>query len=450
MAMAIVAILGGSMLCGAQDSGWQAGTARVDITPDGPIWLAGYASRDREAAEVLHPIWVKALALEDAQGRQGLLVTCDHLGFPKEMSDRIRDRLQERLGLQRAQIILSASHTHSAPVLYGSLMCIYPVEGEALEKLQDYAAALEDKVVTAAEAAFANLKPAELSSGSGVVRFAVNRRNNQEAAILETHDFAGPVDHAVPFIQVTAPGSDEPMAVVFGYACHCTVLSGYDICGDYAGFAQLALEEAWPAANAMFFAGCGADQNPLPRRSIQLARQYGEELAAAVRRALDDTMRPLAPELRTAYTEKTLHLNEPPTREELERVVEHDTGYKREAARDLLEILDRGEPLRTTYPYPVQAWRIGGQDLFVLGGEVVVEYAIAIKKLYGSDAMVMGYANDVMSYIPSVRVLNEGGYEGDTSQIIYGMPAKWREDIEERVMAAVREVAEAAGIAASE
>lgn len=449
MTMAIMAILSGSMLCGAPDGGWRAGTARVDITPDGPIWLAGYASRDHEAAEVLHPLWVKALALEDAQGRKGLLITSDHLGFPKELSKRIRDRIQESLGLERAQVILSASHTHSAPVLYGSLMCIYPMQDAQLAKVKAYAAQLEDDVAAAAEAAFANLKPAQVRSGAGVCRFAVNRRNNNEGAILETHNFAGPVDHSVPVIEVAEPGG-EAMALVFGYACHCTVLSGYQICGDYAGFAQVALEEAYPGANAMFFAGCGADQNPLPRRSVYLARQYGEELAAAVRRALGDTMQPLEPELRTAYTETTLYLNDPPSREELEAVAESETGYKREAAKDLLEILGRGEPLRTSYPYPVQAWRLGGQDLFVLGGEVVVDYAVFIKKLFGADTFVMGYANDVMSYIPSVRVLEEGGYEGDTSQIIYGMPAKWREDIEERVMAAVREVAEEAGIAASE
>ena len=67
--------------------------------------------------------------------------------------------------------------------------------------------------------------------------------------------------------------------MVFGYACHCTVLGIYQFCGDYAGFAQSALEAKNPGSQAMFVAGCGGDQNPLPRKTVELAQRYGNELA---------------------------------------------------------------------------------------------------------------------------------------------------------------------------
>ncbi len=48
--------------------------------------------------------------------------------------------------------------------------------------------------------------------------------------------------------------------------------------------------------------------------------------------------------------------------------------------------------------------------------------------------MVLGFSNDLMSYIPSARIIREGGYEGDISQLEYKMPAKWKEDIEELIL----------------
>jgi hypothetical protein len=357
----------------------------------------------------------------------------------------VRARLRERLGLEPAQNILSASHTHSGPVLDGTLLCIYPLDAPQLEAVRRYTAALEDHAVTAVEQAFAALQPARLESAAGVARFAVNRRNNREAEILRTHDFEGPVDHAAPVLRVTDSGG-APLAVVFGYACHNTTLDSYQWCGDYAGFAQIELENAFPGCSAMFFAGCGGDQNPLPRRSVARARQYGETLASAVRCALADGGTPLDPVLQTAYREIDLPLSDPPSREDLEQIAATAHGYMSRAAREQLDILDAGGALRASYAYPVQMWRIGGQALAVLGGEVVADYAVAIKQMLGTGTFVMAYANDVMSYIPSERVLAEGGYEGDSSQLIYGMPSKWREGIEARILDAVRAVAREAGV----
>ena len=112
----------------------------------------------------------------------------------------------------------------------------------------------------------------------------------------------------------------------------------------------------------------------------------------------------------------------------------------------MLGRIENGEQLETAYRYPVQVWRIGEQALFVLGGEVVVDYAIELKRIFGENIFVMGYANDVMSYIPSTRILREGGYEGLSSQIVYGLPAAWSASIENEIIHACIELAEKVGV----
>ncbi|HUW62273.1 MAG TPA: neutral/alkaline non-lysosomal ceramidase N-terminal domain-containing protein [Candidatus Bathyarchaeia archaeon] len=431
---------------GAAGDGWKAGVARIDITPAEPMWLAGYAARDHEAeGGTLHPLWVKALALEDAAGNRALIVTSDVLGFPKPVSDNIFDRLQASTGLDRVRIILNSSHTHSGPVIDGSLLCIYPLDSAALEKVRRYTPVLVDKVVSAGEAAFKDMAPVRLESANGVTRFAVNRRNNKEAEIATTYNLNGPVDHAVPVLRVSREDG-QPLAVLFGYACHNTTLCEYEWCGDYAGFAQEILEKAHPGATALFFQGCGANQNPIPRRTLSLARQYGAELAAAVEAAMAEPMTPLDPALKTARTEVELFLETPPDRAALVKITETDNEYNRRAATEMIAQLDAGQPLRTSYMYPVQVWNLGGLPLVTFAGEIVVDYAIHAKNILGPRTFVMGYSNILVSYIPTAAIIREGGYEGGGAQLMYGMPNKWREDIETRIVETISAVAKQAGL----
>lgn len=422
---------------------WKAGIARADITPEGPVWMGGYASRDHPAEGTMHPLWVKVLALEDAAGRRAVLVTSDLIGFPQNVSAHIRDRLKEELGLARAQVMLTSSHTHSGPLLREDYYA-HPLGEREQAKVVRYVSRLEDRVVAAVAEAFEKLAPAHLSSGMGVARFAVNRRNNDEGAVLTATALAGPIDHAVPVLKVE--GADERLlAIVFGYACHATTLSGYEWSGDWPGFAQIELEEAHPEATALFVAGAGADQNPLPRRSTALAKQYGRALAAAVDRVLEEPMTGLAPELTTRYEEIDLRLSAPPGQAELREMAETGRGYHRHWAERLLREREQGQQPRTQYPYPIQVWRLGDQAVVALGGEVVVDYTIMLRRLLGPGLFVFAYANDVMGYIPSVRVLREGGYEGAGSQRVYGLPSTWAPDVEARIVEAVLRLATSAG-----
>lgn len=426
-------------------SGWKAGVARTVITPQEGVWMAGYASRTKPAEGKIHDLWAKAMVLQDTKGNKSLLVTSDILGFPKDVSDYIREQIGKKHGLSKAQIILNSSHTHSGPVLNYALEDIYPINQEQQTQINTYTKKLTQDVLGLVDAAMKNLEPVTLHSANGVTRFQVNRRNNAANLLTVLPELQGPNDYAVPVIKATTAKGDLK-AIIFGYACHPTVLSGYQWSGDYAGFAQIELEKNHPGTTAMFFQGASGDQNPLPRHSVSLAKQYGSELAAAVDRVLEEEMKELEPQLATSYTEVDLKFSKLPDEAELQKTYETSSGYIKQWAGRLGKKVKNKEKLPSAYPYPVQAWKIGNQALINLGGEVTIEYAIKIKKIFGVETFVMAYSNDVMGYIPSLTVLREGGYEGDTSQKVYGLPSVWEPSIESSILQAVIKVGQEAGI----
>lgn len=426
-------------------TGWKAGVARTQITPQEPMWMAGYGFRTKPSDGTYMPLWGKALALEDAKGNKSLFISTDILGFSKEVSDNVKKHLQQKYGLSKGQIILSSSHTHSGPVLSHTLVDIYPLTPGEDAKIVKYTSFFEKEIIRISEEALRSLKPAKVESENGITRFGVNRRTNQEAKITELFELNGPSDASVPVIKVS--NSDNSVAaILFGYACHPTVLNEYKWSGDYPGFAQIELEKLYPGATAMFFLGSAGDQNPLPRRGNTRAQQYGKDLANAVQRVLEEPMKLLAPTLSIGYEEIPLALMPAPNKKELTQLIGQKSGYEKRWAERMLQKVQNNEPLITSYPYPVQVWMIGDQALFSLGGEVTIEYTVKIKQMFGNQVFVAAYANDVMGYIPSLKILREGGYEGETSQAVYGLPSKWKPAIESDILNKVFELGSRVGL----
>jgi hypothetical protein len=430
----------------AAEPAWRAGVAKAVITPEKPVWLAGYGTR-RPPDGKLHDLWMKALALEDPAGNRVVLVTSDFQGVPKIMSDLVFARLREKFGLERRQVMITFSHNHCGPRLGDDLVDYYPVEAEQVELVAEYTAAMIDRMVTMVGEALANLAPASLQTGQGRATFAVNRRNNPEAdvptIIAAGKPLAGPVDHTVPVMTVTRPdGRIE--AILFGYACHPTTLSFFTWCGDYPGFAQLELEKNHPGATAMFVNTCGGDQNPLPRRTVELCQKYGHMLATAVEEALKQPLAPVSPGLRMAFAYVELPYLQVASREELLAAAGGDNEIRARWAARMLEKLASGEKFATSYPYPLHAWQLGSQMLVIgMGAETVVDYALRFKREFGPGTWVCGYADDMIAYIPSRRVWEEGGYEGGSSLYEYGRPAlRWSGDIEDRISAQVKKLVE--------
>jgi len=420
-----------------EHAAWKAGVATAKITPEQPLWLSGYGSRNRPSEGTRVDLWVKALALQDSRGHQALLITLDLVGIDHALSASICSGLMERHGLERSQILLSTSHTHTGPVVGENLRAMYFFPPGMWQRVEQYTKQLRDKIVTTAGTAFDHLEPARLAWGNGTAGIGVNRRNNTEADVPRLRVkgmLKGPVDHDVPVLSVHS-GEGRLIAAAFGYACHATVLSDYKWSGDYPGYAQVFFEKAHPGAVGLFWAGCGADVNPLPRRKVELAEEYGRQLATAVEATLSGKMKPLHARLDSIYREIDLPFEKIPTRAEIEAKLKSENRYEQGRARVQLRRLKKDGRLSPTYPYPVATWRLGDELTFVsLGGEVVVDYALRLKHELGLGTWVAGYSHDVMAYIPSLQVWNEGGYEGGGAMLYYGLPSRWDSTVEQRVI----------------
>lgn len=424
----------------ATEEGWQAGIARRVITPQTSVWLAGYGTK-RAPQGKLHDLWMKALALEDTDGYRAVLITSDFQGVPRSMSDLVFQRVLTEYGLKRQQIMITFSHNHCGPRLGDDLVDYYPVEASQEEVVQAYTERMVDECVAMVGESLASLEPAVLSTRRGHTDFAVNRRNNREADVPRMLEegiaLTGPVDHDVAVMTVSRTDGSLA-AVLFGYACHPTTLSFTKWCGDYPGFAQLKLEERHPGVTAMFINTCGGDQNPLPRRTVELCEKYGHMLATAVEDVLPMKADPVAPTLNTAFEMVDLAYLKVASREELMGSAESSNPVLARWARRMLKKLDKGETFPTSYPYPVHAWQLGDTLMIGMGAETVVDYALRFKQEFGRGTWVCGYADDMIAYIPSRRVWDEGGYEGGARIYEYGRPAyRWAGDVEDRVVSTV-------------
>jgi hypothetical protein len=375
-----------------------------------------------------------------------VLVTMDLVGIDRATSASVCEAIARKCGLTREQVLLNCSHNHCGPVVGRNLEAMFFLDEAERRRVEEYTAWLRGRLVSVVGESIEKLAPASLAWAEGRCDGAVNRRTNRHdevAARREHGELRGPVDHSVPVLRVSDLDG-RVTAIVFGYDCHPTKLTNFDrFCGDYAGFAQLHLEQSRAGVIAMFWQGCGGDQTPWPRGGDDptSAETTGRKLADAVERTLADQLTPITGRLATSYREIELPLGELPSRDELKSLAGSANRHRARAAARLIAQLDAGDaPVRSYGHYPVQVWRLGSQLLFIaLGGEVVVDYSLSLKQEFGAArTWVAGYSNDVMAYIPSDRVLAEGGYEGGASMVYYGLPAPWAAGVEATIVNEVR------------
>ncbi len=426
-----------------QQDKWRAGIATTVITPAESMWMSGYAARTKPSEGKVHDLRAKVLALEDGRGTKLVIVTVDLLGVPRPLRDWLEKQVKQSYKLPPENLLLNASHTHCGPVvkemedsIYGD--SFYGLSPEQIQRSRQYMETLQQKLLTLVGQAIENLAPAQLGYTHARAGFAMNRRSKTDGGFRIAPNPDGPVDHDVPVLRIDSPDG-ELRAVLFGYACHNTTLNFYKFCGDYAGFAQRYIEEEHTGTTALFVAGCGGDQNPYPRRgerSLEYCQHHGRALANAVEAALLSPARPIRGPVRSALDTVTLDFAEPPSRRQLQQQAESDDKYERRHAQVLLKELEQTGKIRTTYPYLVQVVQFGDDMTMVaLAGEVVVDYSLRLKaELAGSPVWVAGYSNDVFGYIPSLRVLQEGGYEGGRAMRYTNLPGPWAPSVEKRIV----------------
>ena len=437
---------------GGTETGFPVGVAAVDITPPEPIRLTGYGNRVEPTAVISQHLWAKALAFGANDQRPSVLITTDLIGIPRHVTDEIARRLRAA-SIERAQLAVTATHTHTGPSLAGMLPHIFssPITPEQQAVIDRYTRGLTDKLEQVALAALADRRSARLTWGRGTARFAANRRVLKDGKwVAFGVNPKGPVDHDLSVLAVRGPDG-ALRAVLLNYACHATTLEGRDnfVHGDWPGSAQAAIQQRYPGAVAMVAVGAGADANPNPRgHGLPDVERHALEIATEVERLLGSSgARPDASVMRTIssppagrYRDLDVAFSRLPMRQEWEAQASRKdaSGYY---ARAVLQRLDRREPLSPTAPYPVQTWTFGADLAMVfLGGEVVSDYALRLKReLDGTRLWVNAYSNDVPFYVASRRMIPEGGYEVDRSMVYYGMPARLADGTEDQIIDAVRQ-----------
>ncbi len=400
----------------AQETRWRAAFDRVDLTPDEPIHLAGYASRDKPFESVEAPIFGKAVALTDSGAHRAVLITTDLIGFSAAVVDPICERIIGETGIERADILINSSHIHTGPSL-----TLDPAD-QGGEAQVEYTKNVQKKI---ADLAIRVLKeegePVVLSRGEGVVNFVMNRREwTAERGVILGVNPSGPVDRSVPVLKIAKPGEDgEILGVVFQAACHNTTFGGrfYGVTGDFAGYAQAYIELKLDACQAMFMTGCGGDANPYPKDDSMLdSKQHGQELGGEVLRVLSesDELDSVEGPLKTAFSKAELPLEPLPEKRELAEWKLKHGGWRGWVADQMGRYHEPGsEPFPSTYAAPMGVWQFGG-DLTLVGlsGEVVFDYVPLLQRRLGYlNLWISAYCNEVYGYLPSARVLDEGGYE---------------------------------------
>jgi neutral ceramidase len=426
---------------------WKVGLAEVKITPERPVSLAGYASRNHPFEKVTTDLYAKAISLEDRDGHVAVIVTTDLIGLTAVIAEPICERLATKTGVKREQILLSSSHIHTGPSL-----SLNPKdrEGKATsdeaQRTVEYTRWLQDRLVEVVERALEKREPARLSWSSGVANFVMNRRESTPGGVILGVNPRGPADRTVPVLRID--GSDgKPRGVLFGAATHNTTLTDkcYEVCGDYAGFAQTYVQERYPGVQALFMLGLAGDSNPYPRGTMDLAREHGTALGKEVCRVLETKLQPVRGPLKIAFGQADLPLQAPPPREELEKQAARKGPIQSWVAQQMLATLDRGEKLPTGYRCPIAIWQFADDlTLVALSGEVVVDYVMLLEKALGPNRLwLAAYCNDVFGYLPSARVLSEGGYE--TRGLYTGGIGVFSPQAQDVLVEGVRKLAEQAG-----
>jgi neutral ceramidase len=414
------------------------GIAVQDVTPQVPIRLAGYASRNRGADKVDHPLLAQAIAWRCESGEPFVLVSLDNCEVSREFTTPVLKELQDKHGLKPGMVMILSSHTHSAPILDSTLETMYDMPEPDREQIRQYSAKLRTQLVSVVEEALKNLQRGLLEYGVGRATFAMNRRVYRDNHVDFGDNPEGPVVWDVPVLRIKDT-NDTVRAILFGYACHGTsVRSGddfYVVSGEYMAYARQHLEAMHPGAVAVYITGMGADADPAPRGPLMAARRHGLELAGAVMSVLDRPMRPIKGPLRVAYEEATLPFVDPPGREQLEKDAHSTDIHVRKRAENYLAMLNQGKAFPSGIKLPLAALRFGNDlTLLAMGGEVVADYAIRFKRVFGADhPWMIGYAYEVPCYIPSARMILEGGYEVDSSLIYYGYYGPFRGTIDDLI-----------------
>ncbi len=439
----------GSCLAGRPASGageaLEAGLAVADITPPLNYRMSGYF-HERLSTGVHDPLLAKAIALGQGD-RQAVLVICDLIGLPRELTVHVRDLAERETGIPAANILLAATHTHTGPLYFGAMRkhlhdLAVAGKGDDPAEAVDYPAQLIERLVRVIADAQSARRPVAVSAGvarqeglsfnrrfhmksGGPVRFNPGKLNPD---ILRP---AGPINPDVGLL-LFCDADGRPLGSLTVFALHLDTVGGPEYSADYPYYLQRSLRAGLGEGFVSVFANgtCG-DINHVdvshdrPQKGQDEARRIGETLAATVRAKLGE-LAGVSPSLdvgtetvdvplqkygddEIAWAKEMMNRVDDPKVPFLDRV----KAYKIVA----LELLE-GD----TLPMTVQVFRIAGDVAIVaLPGEVFVELGLAIKRQSPfATTMVIELAHDTPGYVPTRKAFAEGSYETVNSRVAPG------------------------------
>ncbi len=424
---------------------WRAGAADADITPDYPVRLSGYGSRTAETSKVAQRLHANALALQWQDDKPAVIVTVDNCGVPAAVRAEVLKRLATGgRTIADERFALHSTHTHCAPMLKGVLPFLFgeDLATDQVKHIERYTEDLTSHIVNIIGQALDKMAPAKLEWSVGKVYFAFNRRLKTDAGFQNAQNFSGPSDRALPVLCVRSADGKKLIATHASYACHCTTLGIDEIHGDWAGLAHEELELRFPDSVCLIAIGCGADQNPYPRKESRFAVNHGVSIAKEIVRLINGPMQSLNGPLNCAHREVMLPFDQLPTLAEWQAKAADPNKWTAYHAKQHLAMLERGEKIPPALPYNIQVWNYGNELLTInLPGEVVVDYSLRFKREFDpARTWVNSYSNDVPCYIPSQRVWEEGGYEGGGAMVFYGRPTRFASGIENIIAGTVKQL----------
>ncbi|MHA1874699.1 MAG: neutral/alkaline non-lysosomal ceramidase N-terminal domain-containing protein [Candidatus Heimdallarchaeaceae archaeon] len=430
----------------------EAGIAKANITP--PVGYAhqGYSGIRKGCVGVHDELFTKVLFLKNGKDKL-VIITADLLGFPKEIVDDIKSMLKSKLGLNREDIIISASHTHYGPII---VKFIHDKDPDS-----SYLSQLKEKIVGAVYEASRNMHKATLSFGKGKANIGIiNRRgkdsNSKEKNYPITPNPRGIIDDALNILKVDVSSQEEPLALLVNYTCHPVSFPGlaFEFSADYPGQMQYEIERFYTGKTmAMFANGACGDINPditTPDKKRFISgtkedtKRLGTLLALEALKLIYSTHK--VEDVFFKKSIKTMKFSfNIVSKRELERIKRNlsKANRKMEAAKQRtlkLWIENNLEAIKnnTVLKY-VEAdlhYINISNELIIAGlpGEPLVEIGLNIKKIFKDKSVfIFGYTNGYIGYIPTAESLKTGCYEAIRSPRTWGYPGTFKEEVEKMI-----------------
>lgn len=421
------------------------GCAKVDITPQQAVPLAGFAVRNNEPyAGIRSRIYLRALYLRqrDEKGnmRNALIVSADLLWWGSDRMPHIRRALHERWGLRPEAIVLNGTHSHSGPQ---ASFRFHRLLGRADA---GYVEELERKLLEAVALAEAIAEPVRIERGSGQSAIGVQRRKYADGKVFGGPNPDGPMDREVSVVRFLGESGATKAAIVH-YACHPVTTSENFVSSEFSGKAMETLERRLGGgAVCLYLQGTCGDINifktsapPELTDDYEIIDYFGTRLADTVGEVLAGPMTPLAPKpLGGEAWSVPLALKPSETREQLEAIAAKGESPYDEWAVEMLGRPDGERPDRLV----LEMSRLDvaeGLSLLAMNAEVVVEYGLFVKRLTGGQVLPVPYSNGMLGYVPTKEQIRHGGYEPVLSTYYFHMPGRFDESIEETLRANLTE-----------